>query len=276
MNGPSSSQTLPCLKDAKDPKGLERAQGHSWAPGLHGREECAARVRVLVPPPQGRGCLPGGAQAARRDVSTQDAPPPPLTATSETARPHLDHWASSAASLRASSGDCCIGQHCRGAASPEPGSRPAGSRGQRRPSPRVSPSGASVRRAQDVSPPDGHGGRNAGGRRGVPLGPRPADVRRGGRAAPPGQTLGLEPPGCFFAAASVLPAVVPGRPCSAKTGEALEGRVQGGDPGPGAALDTLQSGAACVPPCKWGRRWSPPHRLSAMNVRGSFNPLPAQ
>lgn len=99
----------------------------------------------------GSGCLRAG--------RTAPSPPPSPRTT------HLDHWASWAESLRAGSGGGMRRRRLRrGKCGPAPGSRPAGPRGQRRPSPRVSPSSASVRRSQDVWPPDCHrSGRAAGG-----------------------------------------------------------------------------------------------------------------
>lgn len=207
------------------PRDLERAPGTLVGPGTTRQGGVSRPLQGTCASPQGRGCLPGGAEEARRDVSTQDAPPPPLTAASETARPHLDHWASSAASLRASSGDCCIGQHCRGAASPEPGSRPAGSRltraappkstcqSQRRFRPalpgRVAP--GRPRRAQC--------GRQAGRASWSPPSRRPSG--RSGRAPAPGSAARSGASRCFLASGGT------GRPCSAKTGETWRGGSEG-------------------------------------------------
>lgn len=67
---------------------------------------------------------------------------------------------------------------------------------------------------------------------------------------------------------SVLPAVVPGRPCSAKTGEALEGRVRGVILAPGLPWTRCRAGQPVCPTCKWGRRWSPPHRAECDEREG--------
>lgn len=109
------------------------------------------------------------------------------------ARPHLDHWASSAPSLRASSAGGCIGRGRRGRGVSGAPLAPGRPTGQRRPSPRVSPSGASVRRAPRTCRPrtaTAAGGRGAQLRsppRSRPSGrPGLAGPRAGGTLAPPG------------------------------------------------------------------------------------------
>lgn len=94
------------------------------------------------------------------------APPPPPAA-----RPHLDHWASSAASLRASSGGGCIGRGRRGHR--VSGSVPAQPTHRAAPPKSTCQSQLRFRPAysQDVSPPDGHRGGRGGARN---LGLRPA------------------------------------------------------------------------------------------------------
>lgn len=92
MSDPSSSLTLPCLKDSKDPKGLERAQGALVGPGTTwqggvcspGQSTCASPPGQGLPPrgsaggPEGR--LHTGRAAPSPDCRQRNraAPPGPL------------------------------------------------------------------------------------------------------------------------------------------------------------------------------------------------------
>lgn len=93
----------PCLHDLPGPPRPAGGSGRA-GPGLGGGGGEEGRA--------GGGC-PRGSAGGRRP-SPQGPPRPPQRRP----RPHLDHRASSAASLRASSGTCCIGRGESGARLP--------------------------------------------------------------------------------------------------------------------------------------------------------------
>lgn len=247
MSDPSSSQPLPCLKDLQGPQRPAEGAGGARSPGAgwKGGSRLAQGTCACLPA-QGRDCLPEAAKETPRDVSAQDTLPPPLTAASETARPHLDHWASSAASLRASSGDCCIGQGLPGRS--ESGARLPPSRltgaappkstcqSQRRFRPALPGLVAPGR------PPRGQGRRQAGRASWSPPRRRPSGSpgRAPGSEARPRASLLLR-------AAASCPGVATGAPAARGRGEALQRRSAVVILAPGAGLDTSQSRGACVP-----------------------------
>lgn len=147
---------------------------------------------------------------------------------------HLDHWASSAASLRAGPGGC-IRRGRRGTASLAHAGSAAKSTCQS--------SSASVRRSQDVSPPDCHCGGRAG--RGRSTRPVPAPRTSWGRPAQlRGPMLGPEPPAAPGSApGSAWPGAWRGalQRCTGRTGLPRGGAR--GDPDPALAWDTLPEGS---------------------------------
>lgn len=141
------------------------APGEGWGarPGLDGRE-AGLRAGYLCAPSSRAG---GPRQSAGCRAGRTAPSPRPSPGTT-----HLDHWASSAASLRAGPGGC-IRRGRRGTAS----SAHAGSAAKST----CQSSSASVRRSQDVSPPDCHCGGRAG--RGRSTRPVPAPRTSWGRPA---------------------------------------------------------------------------------------------
>lgn len=139
------------------PPALPSHQDPTWtADGALGNRALVGREAAerYVAPRRSKGAAGGSCLCPGR-------PHPPLTISRRT-RPHLDHWVSSAASLRVSSGDGCIGRGRRGRS--VSGAAPA------RPSHRAAPPKSTCQsqrrfrpaRSQDVSPPDGHRGGRAG------------------------------------------------------------------------------------------------------------------
>lgn len=248
MSDPSSSQPLPCLKDLQGPQRPAEGAGGARGPGAgwKGGSRLAQGTCACLPA-QGRGCLPGAAKETPRGVSAQDTLPPPLTAASETARPHLDHWASSAASLRASSGDCCIGQGLPGRSgvwSPAP-AQPAhwGSAAQVHVSvPAALPSGA-PRACRPRTATAGAGPAAGGACLLVP-----APQTSVGEARPRPRVRGWAQSLSAAPGSSVLPQGGNRRSCSARTGRGFAGVGPGGDPGPGGWLGHVaKPGSLCAP-----------------------------